>query len=197
MAHGQVVFGGIFAGQGNDRCHLLGGELAARAAAVLVREQLEDQFLQLAGSRPLRHRLGQAVLLVDPSSAPTTNALRVDFKLCRLLRAQPSARRHQDDADPLGEVLAQRPGPFESLKYLTDKRVQNNRRCPTRHARLLVPSTSEILILPFVNRHISQAQTRPVTVTVTVTVTVHGPRSTVHGPRSTGRHRHGVVRVVA
>lgn len=92
MAHGQVVLGGVFAGQGHDGRHLFGGELAARAAPVLVREQLEDQFLKRAGIRPLRHRLRQAVLLLGPSPAPTTNPLRVYFKLCRLLRAQLSPR---------------------------------------------------------------------------------------------------------
>jgi len=135
VADRQLVLDGVFTGQRDDCCYLLSRELATGAAAVSVREQLEDQLLQGTCIGPFGDGLGQPVLPLGPTPAPTADALCVHLELRRLLRAQLARRRHQDDANPFGEVLPQRPRSLELLKDLFHLRLQNNRRCLTCHAR--------------------------------------------------------------
>jgi hypothetical protein len=116
VRHRQTEALGLLACQRDQLGKLLSREGRRRSAAVRVRQNLEDDGLQLVVGHIGRLGGGELVGSLCPASAPTADTLRVDTQGRGLLDTPLALRGSEHDLDPLYEPAFECTGPRQPLK---------------------------------------------------------------------------------
>lgn len=139
----------VLAGQRDDLRKLLRAELTRRAAALLVREHLDHQCLELLlGRFAALLSFGKPRALPVPAVPPPQDPLGGNPQRRRLLDRRPAARRPQHDLDTLRESPLHGALPVQPLKDSTLPRQQFERRSLSSHSPTLILSISQRYSLP-------------------------------------------------
>jgi hypothetical protein len=105
--------------EGDDSRNLLRAELGARAAAVVVAEDVDDERLQLVVGDVLRFRAHELLRRRRPTAPPSANPLRIDAERASLLDAKLPIGGPKDDSCALYDALLGRGGAHQTLKDST------------------------------------------------------------------------------